>query len=244
MSTWPAIFYAPHQDDEAIGMAGAIREHKDARRPVYLVLLTNGINSDVLNILNGVVECPWHQIGHNFQLTMEQMMWARKVEFVASAGRLGVDKIFILDDGQGFDDVEPYTNYGNFVNRLIDTIKRFEAEFPGASHKLVSGRLDLLPDGTTNPTHQACWDAATLLRNQITDFRFYRIYVYFKNAASRTSQFQLYLTPGWQAAKRAALDEYKLFNPDAGRFAVGYHSVSQLIDAAFNDDKEYLDLLV
>jgi hypothetical protein len=37
--------------------------------------------------------------------------------------------------------------------------------------------------------------------------------------------------------------EYKLFNPEAGRFAIGYHSVPRLIDAAYDDDREYVDLL-
>lgn len=38
----PAIFYTPHQDDESLGMAGAIVEHIEAGRPVFLVLLTDG----------------------------------------------------------------------------------------------------------------------------------------------------------------------------------------------------------
>lgn len=42
LSEWPAIFYSPHQDDEAIAMGGAIYEHVSVGRPVYLVLLTNG----------------------------------------------------------------------------------------------------------------------------------------------------------------------------------------------------------
>ena len=50
----PAVFYAPHKDDEAIRMAGAIRQHKEAGRPVYLVLLTSGANRSLLEILNGV----------------------------------------------------------------------------------------------------------------------------------------------------------------------------------------------
>src|SRR5262245_57950980 len=150
MDPTPAIFYAPHQDDEAIGMAGAIREHKAADRPVYLVLLTNGSNSGLLKILNGQTFCQWHQTHHDFSLTMEQLIWARKVEFIASAMQLEVDKIFILEDGQGLNGAEPYSRYGKLVDRIADTIKRFETQFPAASHNLVSGSLDLLPDSRTN----------------------------------------------------------------------------------------------
>jgi len=243
MSIQPIIFYAPHQDDEAIGMAGAVQEQKEAGRAVYLVLLTDGVSEDWLKILDGRTFCRWHHTYHDLPLTMEQMIWARKVEFVASAARLGADKIFILDDAQGLDDTEPYIDYRRFVPRVADAIKRFEAKFPGASHRLVSGSLDLLPDGTTNPTHRACWDAAASLRSQISDFKFYRVYTYFQPVAARTAQFQLNLKPAWRVAKQAALNEYKLFKPEAGRFAIGYHSAPELIDAAYNDDKEYLDLL-
>jgi len=240
---WPAVFYAPHQDDKAIGMAGAIRQHKEEGRPVYLVLLTSGANRSLLDILNGSTRCTWHQINHNFQLTMEQMCWARKIEFVASARRLEVDKVFVVNDGQGLD---LSTSYKQRVKCIKQTIKRFERKFPGASHHLVSGNLDLLPGGSataTNLSHQACWDAAMKLRSKISDFRFYRIYVYWKDQADRDSQYQHDLKPEWQACKQAALDEYKLFCPEAGRFALGYHDVPQLIDAAAADPKEYLDLL-
>jgi hypothetical protein len=155
------------------------------------------------------------------------------MEFVASARRLDVDRVFMVNDGQGLD-------LGMSYNKLVDcvkqTIKRFEHLYPGASHNLVSGNLDRLPRGSatvTNAIHQACWDAAIKLNGKISDFRFYRVYVYWKDRADRE----------WQLCKQTALNEYKLFSPEAGRFAVGYHSVRQLIDAAAADSKEYLDLL-
>jgi len=174
---------------------------------------------------------------------MEQMCWARKMEFVASARRLDVDRVFMVNDGQGLD-------LGMSYNKLVDcvkqTIKRFEHLYPGASHNLVSGNLDRLPRGSatvTNAIHEACWDAATKLNGKISDFRFYRVYVYWKDRADRESGFQSDLKPEWQVCKQAALNEYKLFSPEAGRFAVGYHSVGHLIEAAAADSKEYLDLL-
>ena len=224
-------------------MAGAIQQCKDLGRPVYLVLLTSGANRSLLDILNGSTRCSWHGTRHNFQLTMEQMCWARKMEFVASARQLNVDKVFLVNHGRGLDDGNPWPSYRKFVDRVERTIKRFERKFPRASHNLVSGRLDLLPRGGTNSTHRACWDAAMNLCSEISDFRFYRIYVYWKDRADRDSQCQRDLRPEWRASKRAALDEYKLFWPEAGRFAIGYHSVPQLMDAAAADTKEYLDLL-
>src|SRR2546428_10395289 len=104
---------------------------------------------------------------------MEQMCWARKMEFVASARRLDVDKIFVANDGRGLDNAEACTSHNQFIDHVEQTIKNFERQFPGASHHLVSGNLDLLLKGSatiTNPTHQACWDAAMKLRSKISDF--------------------------------------------------------------------------
>lgn len=75
----PAIFYSPHQDDESIGMAGAIREHKEAGRSVHLVLLTNGINQGLLDIMNGANgPCPLaancRQPDHALGLSMDDMI--------------------------------------------------------------------------------------------------------------------------------------------------------------------------
>jgi LmbE family N-acetylglucosaminyl deacetylase len=241
MTVTPAIFYAPHQDDEAIGMAGAICEQKEAGREVVLVLLTNGLNEDLVKLMNGKIYCRWHHRRHHHNLSMEQMMWARKVEFVQSARRLGADKVFILDDGQGLDDLETYNSYESVVERIASTIQHFELKFPGASHNLVAGN-DLNPyAGSTNPTHQACWEAASSLRPGITDFKFYRIYEYWKSPDQRTAQFQITLTPSRLKAKRAALLEYKHYHPPSGRFALGYHSVPTLIEAAYKSDQEYHD---
>lgn len=239
----PAIFYSPHQDDEAIGMAGAMQEHKAAGRPVYLVLLTNGVNPALLEIMNGATLCKWHQTHHEFNLTMEQMMWARKIEFIASARQLGVDKLFILNDGQGWDDQEPYSDYNAFVSRIIGSIKHFEQQFPGAAHRLASGFLDVSLKSGRNPTHRASWDAALMLRHFIADFKFYRVYIYYEEPAQRQAQYRLKLKDSWQAVKQRALDEYKLFIPAANRYALGYHSVPKLIDNAASDIYEYFDLV-
>src|SRR5688572_2974061 len=97
---WPAIFYTPHQDDEAIAMAGAIAEHKSAGRPVYLVLLTDGHPSvRMQEMLNGERRCPWHNTFHTFRLTIDQMIWARTIELLESARQLGVDRVFIAETG-------------------------------------------------------------------------------------------------------------------------------------------------
>ena len=225
-------------------MAGAIREQKDAGRKVYLVLLTNGINSALLDIMNGRATCDWHQTDHHFGLSMEQMISARTDEFRASAKVLGVDEVF-SDPKDLLDDREPYqaTKYRGFVAKVADVMRRFEAKFPGASHNLVSGCLDPLCNGNPNETHLACWDAVLSLRGQISDFRFYRVYAYLWPEERRGAAVTVDLKPEWVTAKWEALDQYKLFAPDSGRYALGYHSFKDLIDNALHDAHEYYDVL-
>jgi len=225
-------------------MAGAIQEAKDTGRPVFIVLLTNGVNHRLQDIINGKVKCNWHNTFHNFNLTLDQVSWARKVEFVAAAIQLGVDSIFIAENGSGIDDVLAHSEitYQKFVEKVANVIRQYEKRFPGSSHRMT-GRFDV-SNNRVQPSHKACWDAANILQNEgIKDFRFYRIYEYYKPANKRSAQFTLCLSQKWLEAKFNALSQYKLFNPEAGRYGLGYHSVQLLIDQALNSRCEYYDLI-
>ncbi|MGP8299515.1 PIG-L deacetylase family protein [Streptomyces inhibens] len=241
----PAIFYSPHQDDESIGMAGSIREHKEAGRAVHLVLLTNGINQALLDIMNGVNgPCPLgtkcRQPDHALGLTMGDLIAGRNAEFTAAAQQLGVDEVHVI----GFNDDDVTTDRAGFIERVKAVIIGFEARFPGASHKLVSGWRDQVPsESSPNPTHSACRDAAEGLRDRITDFRFHWTYAYFREQSARTADFVLDLSDAQFAAKRQAILEYNRWEPDNGRYALGYHSVSTLLENASSDPHEYIDVL-
>lgn len=103
-----------------------------------------------------------------------------------------------------------------------------------------------------NPTHRACWDAATRLLSeypkgwpnsrQLWDFRFYRTYTYYNPISHRSAQF-IRALPQYLPFKRKALDQYKRWDPKHGELAWGYHSVKALIDAAYNDPNVYMDML-
>ncbi|WP_405889335.1 PIG-L family deacetylase [Streptomyces sp. NBC_00133] len=241
----PAIFYSPHQDDESIGMAGAIREHKEAGRSVHLVLLTNGINQGLLDIMNGANgPCPLaancRQPDHALGLSMDDMIGGRTAEFYAAAEQLGVDEVHTI----GLNDDDVVTDRAGFIERIKEVILDFEGQFPGASHKLVSGWRDQVPsEPNPNPTHSACRDAAEALRDQIADFRFHWTYAYFREQSARTADFVLDLTDSQFAAKRQAILEYNRWEPDNGRYALGYHSVSTLLENAYSDPREYIDVL-
>lgn len=240
----PAIFYAPHQDDESIGMAGGIREHKEAGRPVHLVLLTNGINQDLVNMMNGVNgPCPLgplcKQPDHQLGLSSEDVIAGRTAEFYAAAAVLGVDEVHNI----ALNDDDVVTDRAGFIERIKGVILGFERQYPGASHKLTSGWRDIVPgQSAPNPTHSACRDAAAALANQISDFRFYWTYAYFYDPSSRPAGLVMDLTESQFNAKRAAILEYNRWDPANGRYALGFHSVNQLLTSAYADPHEYIDV--
>jgi LmbE family N-acetylglucosaminyl deacetylase len=240
----PAIFYSPHQDDESLAMAGSIREHKEAGRRVILVLLSRGENGGLLDIMNGVADCPLGQNcpgggSHSFGLVQDDIVRGRTAEFKAAAQRLGVDRMVIRDRPDS-----AWSDYAGFVREVRDTILEFEARYPGASHKLVNGYRDVIhghPPDEPNLTHKACREAAEGLPG--LDFRFYWVYGYTYPQGQRTADYVLPLSDKQFARKRQALAEYGRWDPSRGRYALGYHSVGPLmIDPAAADPHEYIDL--
>lgn len=245
----PAIFYIPHPDDEAIGMAGSIRKQRQEGHPVYLVLLTNGRNEKTFQLLNGQKYCNIHNTYHHFHITMEQLMWLRKVEFIASARQLGVDKLFIINNGQGIEDLNVLQGaYKNvFIRTVQHTILKFHKMFPLAIHHFTSGPDDIFshrnsPTETkVNAAHFACWKAAVSLSKYTFKKIFHRIYIYTWPLEKRISAVKVELDPKSVEIKDAALRQYQFFLPEADRFAIGYHSVPCLIEAALCDHHEYID---
>ncbi|KAF9925612.1 hypothetical protein FBU30_004632 [Linnemannia zychae] len=245
----PSIFYVPHQDDDALAMALAIREHIEAGRKVIVHLYSDGVNALLRDIVAGTSPCTLQHPSHKLDLTLQDVVTGRTHEFRQSLRTLGVQDENIFETG--WSDIEPFKDYAAFQAKLRDLILGYERKYPGASHKCISGEYDRDSVGR-NPTHRACWDvAAQLLQefpqgwpasHQLWDFRFYRTYTYYSPPTSRSAQFIRPL-PQFLSYKQRALDQYKRWDPTKGELAWGYHSVKALIDAAYNDPHVYLDML-
>ncbi|MFD8705320.1 PIG-L deacetylase family protein [Kitasatospora sp. NPDC059648] len=148
-ATPPATFYSPHQDDEALGLAGSILEHKAAGRPVYLVLVSRGENPNLATVMNtdpcpNVPAHPCAAGGHhglNWPTDGASMIVpGRTSEFMASAAAIGVDKVinFQMSDSvwQG---AEPFKQFTANVKLKIAALA---AKYPGASHRFTAGWLE------------------------------------------------------------------------------------------------------
>ncbi|KAF8938394.1 hypothetical protein EDD21DRAFT_401122 [Dissophora ornata] len=245
----PAIFYVPHQDDDALAMALSIREHVESGRKVIVHLYSDGINALLRDLVAGDKACSVPHKAHQYNLTLDDEVTGRTHEFRNSLKAMGVSDENIFETG--WSDVEPYTDYDAFKEKLKHLIARYEAKYPGASHKCISGEYDRDGSGR-NPTHRACWDAATDLLDehprglptsrQLWDFRFYRTYTFYKPPDLRSAQY-IKTLPKFLKFKQQALDQYKRLEPEDGELAWGYHSVQVLIDASYTDPHLYIDML-
>ncbi|MGX1882865.1 PIG-L deacetylase family protein [Streptomyces sp. NPDC055287] len=240
----PAIFYAPHQDDDAIGLAGSILEHKAAGRPVYLVLVSQGGNSGLADIMNAGrcflgTKCAapgrTHSLGWPTDGT-SKVVAARTAEFRASAKALGVDKVInfgLADSAHG-----TKAEYGRFVDAVAWKVAALAKQYPGASHKFTAGWLE------KTHTHKACSDVAYRLLNdgRITDARFNHVYAYNNPLETRAhgAAYVLNIPAAHMAAKRKAIYAYNTWDPSRNLYALGYHSVPGLLESAHHDPREFV----
>ena len=244
----PAIFYSPHQDDETIGMGASIAEHVRIGRPVYVVLFTNGLSSGAINILNGKEKCSNHKTFHHFNLSLEDFFNARNNEFIAACKKLGVHRVYIANNGKGFDES---MGLKNMIIRFKNVILYFQNQYPNISHKLISGNSDYSRSGencniySQSDAHRAGDIAINNLYNLgvVKDVRLYKVYIFSScfNVSERTSNWKKPVLTSDMLKKQKACNEYKLFNPKKGRYAIGYyHSVWEYFSNTYSSKYEYI----
>jgi len=237
----PAIFYSPHQDDESLGMGASIAEHARAGRPVYVVLMTKGENTRMLDHITEY---------YDEDAVMSDVVTARNNEFVAACQALGVHRIYIANGGAGY--TENVTT-NTLVNYFKKTMIFMDNTFPVASHKTVSGNCDVYDNScATMPAHSACatamydlWDSGT-----ISDIRLYRLYnFYFTNyetpsGCSHAPDMVRTIDPLDKATRVNAFAEYSKLDPCNQRYGLGRRvSVPDLFDNIEPHDFEYLDYI-
>jgi LmbE family N-acetylglucosaminyl deacetylase len=109
------VFYIPHQDDEALTFGVSILNHIEKGYNVHIVLLTDGAASFVRKKLG---------------MSKEDFTAARNKEFALSLKNMGVKPGNI-----------EYMNYKDSeltVKNVECVIKKYEAKYPNARHKVFS----------------------------------------------------------------------------------------------------------
>lgn len=215
---WPAVFFSPHPDDEAIFMAGAIKEHLDAGRQVFVELMTHGEASSARTTIGNGGTCSWHSGTHAYSLAATVFGDARVAEFRDATSRLGVNGVFVSDFGDKDVSTAEVTSRIGFWLKHQDPVK-------GVSLK---GTRSTTSSSYTHPDHVAVWSA--LLASGLGDIRGYA------PAGDAPPAVVLTLSAAQCAAKNAAWGAYQRWDPTPGRYAIGRHSMGY----ATLDCQEYL----
>ncbi|MFO0761415.1 MAG: PIG-L family deacetylase [Byssovorax sp.] len=218
----PAVFIAPHPDDESIGMAGAILAARAKGRPVFIELMTHGEASGARRKLDDGAGDRWHPGLHEYPLSRVEFGEARVRELIDAAARLDVTGVVIND----------FPNGGLVDTDVLGRIDVWLARgLPGLSLAGTAGPQDPeSPGGKPHPDHVAVWDA--LVASGADDVRGYLIYDHLAHGGHPSASVSI---APFCAQKAAALDAYGVWEPERGRYAIGFHSVRSLIHAAQKD---------
>lgn len=197
----PVIYYVPHPDDEAIYMAGSMWSERNRRTVV--VSLTSGGSSAVL---------PWINERLGQQVSREDLERSRIADLRRSVQHLGVHPLDVhvmdLPDGR----LSP-----ELVREVVEEMSR---RHPRASHRTMTW-LDPHPD------HAAAGEAVRdAHRAGIIEDSLFHVPV---DVVDESVGGPVHLSTAACDAKRAALAEYRVWDPYASRYAIGLLSVPDLI---------------
>lgn len=214
------VFIAAHPDDETIGMAAAIMEQVQQGKRVFIELMTHGETSNVINTLHNGGTDSWHSGTHGYNLTVGAFGAARVRELVDSATRMGVAGVAINAFPSG---ALTSAQVASRIAFWAQNAAHVELRGVAASAYLDPGS----PGGQPHVDHVAVWDAI-FAATSIPDRLGYLVYHYHTNAGHPT--YTATYGAALCAAKRNALDAYKVWLPSAGRYAIGFHSTPYLMD--------------
>ena len=218
------LYFAPHQDDELLNTGVLLlKEARLCPEDTYVILCTDGGGSGVINVLGNGESCFLHKGQHSFSLTRKEFSLARDREFKDSCRTLGVkNENIIIHKSRGPD--------GGLTEEqaeqiILDMLKLFPDENIFRI-RAVSPRFY----GRQNPDHKAIGNVCLRLFGEglfsqlilVTDSSFEgncrEIFpeILYKEIRAEADESEII---------KAAADCYGLWEPEKGRYAIGWHSV-------------------
>lgn len=213
------VFYlAPHQDDELTNFGAAICADLSAGREVFCVLCTDGGASGARGLIGDGGSCAWHDGAHLNELSREEFSKARDREFIASCRALGVRDENILIPARRAADGSGDKETARAI--ILETLVSHPADRLGVK------ALMPLSGGRQNRDHTATGLAAEEL---FAEGRFDELTLFWEMillpAPGDVRLTKITPAPDERERLLKAAEEYSLWDPDAGRYAVGLHSV-------------------
>lgn len=224
------VYFIPHQDDEMF-MAGHITRDVQNGENVYVVLVTNGNRSNIINRLNEAqksevakdckfpawVNCPVQLCMDAF--TKVSFTKARDRELLASLTELGVAKDHIYFGSEVYSDTaKQLVNDGSLTPEIAASI------IENVEKKLGVGVYSTLFPFVKTKQHHDHKALGTGLRN--ANIKSVKRFFYEAQVPGSINA----LSESEQIAKHKALNNYFLWQPEEGRFSIGGHSVEGMLN--------------
>lgn len=222
-----AVFLVPHQDDEVLGLGGAIRNHIDSGASVCVALFTNGRNSAArTSFANGFIPYAQSAIYTNSTVAGSAIAFgqARDNEFRAALTQLGVPAANVFMDANSTTgwrwnrvlDVNNSTNAANAEAFVTEAVRFFGS---GKHYKTMSRR-------DPSPDHHLV--ARALATKTVASRREYWPQYQLAQKPSNMSVYpQKATTSAGLTASRYAGNHYGTFAPSSSRYGIGWLSVPQ-----------------
>lgn len=231
----PAVFYAPHADDECLSMALDIGNELHAGRSVLLVLMTQGGSPWMIDVLNGAVRDDVFGLVHDpvregyldGVLTRRTAGASRWREFRSSASALARTSGRVRVSTPALDE-------GLTVEQARAVVDAVAERLPGASHQTMTW---------TDPAsdHAVCGEALRRARESgaITGARWSvsRSYLGHTTDAGIVPEEVVAAGEDVLANARLSARAYQAWAPTQGLYAYGQHSVPEEIAAAGSDPR-------
>lgn len=224
------LYFAPHQDDELLSMGISVMNSIE-KDDTHVILCSDGSKSNIRRVLNNKRFCTRHFSFHRYDLSIEEFIKARDMEFIDSCKGLGVCESNIhIDEDRTIDGSLDIQKAKEIINKYLDkyenakvrTITPFGCEAQHSDHKnLGHAAIELYKEG------------------KIKDLEFYVEPYFYKEFEEVNPDIEV-LCVGVDKSKEdnllKAINSYKVWKPKEGRYCVGYHSTRPYFDQ-FNNEK-------
>lgn len=228
------LYFSPHQDDEMLTEGIDIAVSIENGYDVHVILCTDGSICNVKEKLNNGKHCKSCNTDHNYMVTTEEFVQSRDSEFIGSCLALGVKRDNIhIEETRMVDGSETAEGTKEIIKKYLElfgkncTVCAVFPNDPEVQHR----------------DHNALGLAATELKDEGVIKNLYLFeepYNLEKVSRGDREEPNIYYASDEIMTKlQKAVDEYHKWDPENGRYAVGYHSAGERMENVLSEKALY-----
>lgn len=234
------LYFSPHQDDELLSMGIDICNSINEGHDVHVILCTDGSKCKIRDELANGKEYNKHPGNHTYHLTEEEFIATRDKEFRESCRALGVEdgNVHILENR--VTDGNLNICFGKkTILHFVDAIgpdcvvctldPNLENNRQQRDHKgLGYAAVELFNEGVIRELRVFTEPYFSEFFHHKTDFVRGEVRAVIDTATTLT-----------QGKIQKAAEAYSRWDPEAGRYAVGYHDIAKAFDTLLKNGTSY-----